>query len=140
MFYIPDNYKGENVKKLVIGICGLAMLAGCDDVDISKYPENIQSCYNNIIYNADNCTTSKKAIVKHCECYESQYAPKATQVKKKYQMGSMATNHNRFVNFVYANEMNKELKELSDQVAADCAKKTGYTLIRQCKSNNKDKE
>ena len=63
-----DNIKGEGMNRLKYIIFIGLILSGCDDVDISKYPEYIQSCYNSIIYDEANCTKSNKSTLKYCEC------------------------------------------------------------------------
>jgi hypothetical protein len=54
--------------KKVFFICSLLSLVACDKVDVSKYPQDVQNCYNKMISSPDNCTKSKKNTLKYCDC------------------------------------------------------------------------
>lgn len=127
------------MKKLLLCICGTVLLAGCDDVDITKYPENIQSCYNEIIYAPENCTTSKQSILKYCQCFHSQYDKKVEEVNAKLRQGSAALAFMKAgsLNAVYRAQANAALNKYADELVESCAKETGYTPFKQCKSKKK---
>ena len=74
--------KNENIKKtIVFWLCFIFVLCVLnfnylkkfipDYVNISRYPEGIQNCYNQINYLDLSCGNRKRTIVKYCECLQS---------------------------------------------------------------------
>jgi len=103
--------------KKIFYICSLLTLIACDKVDISKYPEGIQNCYNKTISSTDNCTKSKKIIVKYCECVSAGKAEiKAPDGK------SVSDSIRAWV----------DMQKLYEK----CAEKTGYTSCKKNETEN----
>ena len=100
------------MRKLLLLPVVLLMVA-CDRVDISKYSEDIQACYNDAIHDKDNCTESKKIVVKYCECVSAKQAA----IKAATPDESSTSYAIRM--FVEKHKIRKE-----------CAQKTGYTLCK----------
>lgn len=109
------------MKKIFSLIMVLILLSACDNVDITRYPDNIQECYNGIIYGKDkNCTTNKKVIIKYCECTESQRKAYMSQINI-----SDSASKEIFMNLVGY----QELQKIYDR----CAEQTGYVRVKNCK-------
>ena len=106
------------MKKLFL-ILPMIMLAACDNVDISKYPEDIRACYNGAIASDDNCTKSKKIVIKYCECISTGKA------EIKAPNGESVSDSIR----AWA-----EMQKLRDR----CAKQTGYTVCEKPEQENED--
>jgi hypothetical protein len=100
------------MKKLLLLPVALLFVA-CDRVDISKYPEDVQICYNDAIYDKDNCTESKKIVVKYCQCVSAKKAA----IKAQMPDESSASYGIRM--FVERHKIREE-----------CAEKTGYTFCK----------
>lgn len=116
------------MKRLLFCALCATTLAGCDNVDITKYPADIQECYNTIIYNNDNCTSNKKVILQYCQCY----VPKAREAAASYeQQGRLGARMGAGI-FAIANaQLGFEKK--TGEIADICAEKTGFI----CKTNKK---
>ena len=132
-------------KFLYIGTA--LVLTACDNVDISKYPEGVQKCYNGIVFNDENCTKSKKTIVRYCECSQGQEAKinaKAAELEKDIRgANAMAGLMNRQWGGLFMagaqNDAREKLEEYVQELYDECAKKTGYTRIKNCpKPDNKE--
>lgn len=116
-------------------VFSMLLLSACDNVDISKYPQNVQNCYNQVIYDVNNCTKSKKAILNYCQCYTSNLAKKTEEINANYRQASAG------LNFFNAGSLNSALRATSQatlnqyatELVKDCASKTGYTPIAECK-------
>ncbi len=104
--------------KKVFCICSLLTLIACDKIDISKYPEDVQNCYNKTISNTDNCTKSKKIIVKYCECVGAGKVDIKAPDRK-----SVSDSIRAWV------DMQKLYKR--------CAEKTGYVFCKENDTGNK---
>ena len=100
------------MKKLLL-LPVLFLIAACDSVDISKYSEDVQTCYKNAIQDKDNCTESKKIVVKYCECVTEKQAA----IKVETPDDTSASYAIRM--FVERHKIRKE-----------CAEKTGYTVCK----------
>ena len=98
------------MKKLFL-LPVLFLMAACDSVDISKYSEDVRTCYKNAIQDKDNCTESKKIVVKYCECVsEKQAAIKAEapdEISASYAIRMFVERH---------------------KIRKECAEKTGYMV------------
>ena len=137
------------MKKLIF-LIPVFVLASCDNVDITKYPESVQSCYNGII-NADNtCTKRKKTIVKYCQCNDSlepEIQAKGQEIARKLYLKYQASNVAAAVSGLGIlggmwaereksadlEEAKKEYAEFKDKLYDKCAKKTGYIRAKNCK-------
>lgn len=108
------------MKKLFL-ILPVIMLTACDDVDVSKYPEEVRACYNGALASNDNCTKSKKIIVKYCECIS----------EKKAAMKAENTDEQTLVSAVRAFVERQKMRE-------ECAKQTGYTVCEKPEQENED--
>lgn len=118
--------KGILMKKLLF-IAFVFGLVGCDsNVDITRYPENIQECFNKIYYNDNNCTKSQKTIVKYCECFQAKYSQAVAQEQQDYDTKVVTLGYNNFVTKVSRMSVHDRLYEKSRQIASECADKTGY--------------
>lgn len=104
--------------KKIFCVCSLLTLIACDKVDISKYPEDIQNCYIQTVSSADNCTKSKKIIVKYCECINAGKAEIKTPDEK-----SVSDSIRAWV----------DMQKLYEK----CAEKTKYTF---CEKNETETE
>ena len=132
------------LKKLVL-ITFVFGLAACDNVDISRYPESVQNCYNGIIYDSNNCTHSKRTIVKYCQCTtgkESEIKAKASELDQDLRGAvALAGGMNRTMGGFFIagaqNTANEKLHKFAQKLYDDCAKKTGYTRVKNCKKPNK---
>jgi len=121
------------------------LVVACDNVNLDKYSESIQKCYNSIIYSDNNCNTSKRKIIKYCQCsdaMESKINAKAAELDDGLR-GTAAfagTMRGAWGGLFMAGAQNKAREKL-DQYAQtlydDCAKKTGYIRIKNCKKAGK---
>ena len=96
------------MKKLLLLPVALLFVA-CDRVDISKYPEDVQACYNDAINDKDNCTESKKTVVKYCECVSAKMAQMPDESSASYAIRMFVERH---------------------KIRKECAEKTGYTFCK----------
>jgi len=99
------------MKKILL-LLPVFTLAACDNVDISKYPEDVQKCYTQTLERTDNCTESKKIVVRYCECVS------AGKAEIKTPNGQSVSDSIR----AWA-----EMQKLRDR----CAEKTGYTFCEK---------
>ena len=99
------------MKKILLFL-PIFTLVACDNVDISKYSEDIQNCYNKTISSEDNCTENKKIIVKYCECISTGKA----EIKAP-NGESVSDSIRAWV----------DMQKLRDK----CAEKTGYTFCEE---------
>lgn len=97
------------LKKLVYA-CSLLALVACDNVDVPKYPDDVQDCYYDTISSDNNCTKNKKTIIRFCECVAARNA----KIKAEGDDVSSA-----IVAFVERHKIHK-----------GCAKDTGYTYCK----------
>ena len=97
------------LKKLIY-LCSSLILVACDNVDISKYPDDVQNCYYDTISSDNNCTKSKKTIIKFCECVTARKA------KIKAESDDVQS---AIVAFVERHKIHK-----------GCAADTGYTYCK----------
>jgi len=127
----------------------LLLVAACDNVDISRYPESVQKCYNGIIYDDNNCTSSKRTIIKHCECVQAQDSKinaKAEELNKGLRgsaafAGTMNAQWGGFFMAGVRNTAQEKLDAYAEKLYDECAKKTGYTRMKNCKkAGNKEKK
>lgn len=109
------------MKKLFL-ILPIFTLAACDNVDISKYPEDVQECYTQTLESTDNCTKSKKTVVKYCECISAKKAAMKAEAGEEEQTVSYAIRL-----FVERHKMREA-----------CAKQTGYTICETPEQENED--
>lgn len=113
------------MKKLFL-LVGVLCVTGCDsEVDITKYPADIQQCYNAAYYHKDNCSKSKQ-ILKYCQCFSAKAAPINAETNQNIQYRGKGWE---FLNWGVKAEGEKKL----DQAADECAKQTGYTRVANCK-------
>ena len=141
--------KGVAMLNKVLIMCSVLLIAGCDNVNITRYPEPVQKCYNSIIYDADNCTTSKKTIVRYCEC---QYAQTEKLEAKWAELNEELEAHHAFSEvFIGGGWGNLAVSALRDSVQHrfekyaqelfdECAAKTGYTRVKNCKKPEVESE
>lgn len=125
------------MKKTVLGVVALTVLSGCDNVDITKYPVAVQECYNGIIYNNDNCTKSKKTIIKYCECsqgVQGQIEAKALEARQ----GAVAAAtlfggaFGGLAGVGAAVQAQAVVNSYAQELYNECAEKTGYTRVSVC--------
>ena len=125
------------MKKTVLGVVALTVLSGCDNVDITKYPVAVQECYNSIIYNNDNCTKSKKTIIKYCECsqgVQGQIEAKALEARQ----GAVAAAtlfggaFGGLAGVGAAVQAQAVVNSYAQELYNECAEKTGYTRVSVC--------
>ncbi len=106
----------------------LFFLTGCDsDIDITKYPENIQKCFNHIYYSDNNCTKKQKIIIKFCECYNAKYSQKIQKEEEIYSKTVNLFGYDNFFSQINRLTASDRMNEISQEVSNDCAKRTGYT-------------
>lgn len=116
------------MKKLFL-LVGVLCVTGCDsNVDITKYPENIQTCYNSVFYHSDNCNKSK-TIIKYCQCFNA----KSDAITKKTNQTWGTISQARAQNMLMYNALEREAHESFNKAADECAKKTGYVRVANCK-------
>lgn len=134
--------------KKILCVCSVVTLTACDNVDISRYPESIQNCYNEIIYEDNNCTTSKKTIVRYCQCTDGKQADLDAKwnelnrgVRAARAGGFFKGNAGGLVRFGLQNSARAQYDAYAEKLFDECAKKTGYTRIKNCpkKETKKDK-
>jgi len=131
----------------ILMIISVLLIAACDNVDVSRYPEGVQKCYNGIIYDNGNCTKSKRTIVKYCECTEAQEEKlkvKAEELNKGLRgsaafAGAMNNTMSGFFMAGMRNSAQSQLEEYAQKLYDECAKKTGYTRIKNCKKTEDKK-
>lgn len=129
------------VKKIMYLCCMLA-LVGCNDVDISHYPESIQQCYNGIIYDNDVCTTNKRTIIKYCQCTDGKQ-PELDAYAAKLDSGVRAAGSmfhgsmRSFARIGLQNSASAKYDAFAEKIYDECAKKTGYTRVKNCKKDKK---
>lgn len=121
------------------------LVVACDNVNVEKYSESIQKCYNGIIYSDDNCNTSKRKIIKYCQCTDAM-EPKINAKAEELNQGlrganAFASTMNRGWGNLFAagvrNSAQNQLNEYAQKLYDDCAKKTGYIRIKNCKKADK---
>ncbi len=134
-------------KTSVLCVLSALTLCACDDnIDITRYSGYVQNCYHNIIEDKDNCTNSKRKIIKYCQCREEMEL--LVSQKKAEMQEAYATAYNSAVSmfgglgwFAYTlgtmddvanGGMWKELDEYRQKLYDNCAKDTGYTRIANC--------
>ena len=108
----------EIIMKNLFLILPIFTLAACDNVDISKYPEDVQECYTQTLESTDNCTKSKKTVVKYCECISAKKAAMKAEAGKELSPIRL---------FVERQKMREE-----------CAKQTGYTVCETPEQETED--
>ncbi len=112
------------MKKILL-LAGVLFITGCDsNVDITKYPESVQRCYNSAYYHTDKCSTDK-AILKYCECFTAKSTNIDIKINESWNAGPRSP--------MLSHALDTKRDKLLDEAAADCAKKTGYTMVADCK-------
>ncbi len=106
-------------------------------IDITKYPESVQSCYNENIYSDNSCTKNKRTILKYCECiqgFQAEIDNKKTEANTKLEIAAFhwSTTHLPYSGSTrgFAGEttdIKNRLNAYIKSVYEKCAKKTGYT-------------
>lgn len=118
----------------------ILLLTACDNVDISKYPEFVQQCYNGIIYSDNYCGISKKITVRYCECcfakqgdiYAKQQELNDAAVAAGMFYGSAVGPLSGFAALGAQSMAQKKLDMYRKQLYTECAEKVGFTT-ENCK-------
>lgn len=105
-----EKRKEKIMLKKLLCVCSLLALGACDNVDVSKYPDDVQDCYYDTISSDNNCTKNKKTIIRFCECVAARNA----KIKAEGDGVSSA-----IVAFVERHKIHK-----------GCANDTGYTYCK----------
>ena len=105
------------MKKVLLLTGTILTLAACDsNIDISKYPENIQTCYNSILFDDDFKCVKPKTILSYCQCYDVEY-------NKAYSQYSRLENNISGMNLMGLSYMDEQLKKARN----NCAEKVKLT-------------
>lgn len=123
------------MKRLLFCALCATTLAACDNVDITKYPENIQKCYNDIIYNDSTCTKSKKVILNYCQCTEAAVENITNETNAAIQQANAIGFG--FIVALGAGNVQSAFVQKTEAAYDACAEKTGYTRAKNCKSDKK---
>lgn len=132
--------------KRILTMCMLSIfvLSACEDnIDITRYPGYVQNCYHDIVDNKNNCTTSKRKIIKYCECcYEMEplIAKKSADLDTaRYQvrsqlvsLGGLGLLTGALTMPEFNQGLIEELRNYTQKLYDNCAKDTGYTRIANC--------
>lgn len=112
--------------KKVVSLVGIlfTMSACSSEVDITKYPDNIQNCYNNIYYHSNNCNKDK-VILKYCQCFSAKVANINNIINDQWNAGPRSP--------ILSNALANKKERMLDKAADECTEKTGYTRVSQCK-------
>lgn len=121
------------------------LVVACDNVDIEKYSESVQKCYNGVIYSDNNCNTSKRKIIKYCQCtdaMEPKIQAKAAELDEGLRgtaafAGTMRGAWGGLFMAGAHSQAREKLEKYAQTLYDDCAKKTGYTRIKNCKKTDK---
>lgn len=137
------------MKKVFYGVLLLSLLSACDDnIDIVRYSGYVQTCYHDIIDNENNCTTSKRKIIRYCQCCEEMeplIAKKAADLEiAKYEVQSQMVSFGP-MGFLagaltmpdFVQDLREELNNYTKKLYDNCAKDTGYTRIANCPKKEK---
>lgn len=117
------------MKKILVLLGIVLTVSACDsEVDITKYPEAIQQCYNGIYYNTNNCNKSK-TILKYCQCFTAKSTAIVEQTNQNIKYRGKGWD---FLNWGVKAAGEKKLQA----AANECAEKTGYTRVANCKKKN----
>ncbi len=109
-----EKRKEKIMLKKLLCVCSLLGLGACDNVDVSKYPDDVQDCYYDTISSDNNCTKNKKTIIRFCECVAARKA----KIKEKIKADGDDVQSS-IVAFVERHKIHK-----------GCAKDTGYTYCK----------
>lgn len=112
------------MKKLLVLLGVVLTVSACDsEIDITKYPETIQNCYNTIYYEDINCNKGK-TILKYCQCFMPKSIGINQRIEKTWNMG--------LKNIYVLGGLNSERERMLDKAAEECSKNTGYIFIADC--------
>jgi len=112
------------MKKLLVLLGVVLTVSACDsEVDITKYPENIQNCYNTVYYKDSNCNKGK-TILKYCQCF----VPKSIGINQRIEESWNIGPRNIFLKSALLDKKERML----DKAAEECSKSTGYIFVANC--------
>ena len=114
----------------IIGVIYFFDFPVIQHIDITKYPENVQNCYNEGIYSDYSCTKNKRTILKYCECLQG-LQPEISRRKNANLRVDWSTTIEPYYGTVRGFASKTTDDNLNDYIKflyEKCAKKTGYKL------------